>query len=155
MKAERWKELWKKYKYVCWVLVAGVTLMLLPGKAKQESRDADRTMQISAESLEAAEQHLTGILQKIDSVGRVSVCLSIRSSEERVYLKDEGETVLINSGSGTQQALERKVVCPVYQGAIIVCDGAGDAAVQLQVLEAVRQYTGLRSDQISILPMKQ
>ena len=79
--------------------------------------------------------------------------LSYESSEERFYTKDDGETVLINTGSGKQEALEKKVVYPTYQGAIIVCSGAEDASVQMRVIEAVRQYTGLRTDQISVLPL--
>ena len=61
--------------------------------------------------------------------------------------------MIINTGSGKQEALEKKVVYPTYQGAIIVCSGAEDASVQMRVIEAVRQYTGLRTDQISVLPL--
>ena len=79
--------------------------------------------------------------------------MSYESSEERLYTKDEGETVLISTGSGKQEALEKKIIYPKYQGAIIVCAGAEDASVKMRVIEAVRQFTGLRSDQISVLPL--
>ena len=42
-----------------------------------------------------------------------------------------------------------------YQGIVIVCDGADSAAIQLQLTEAVRALTGISSDCISVLKMKQ
>ena len=39
---------------------------------------------------------------------------------------------------------------PQFQGALVVCPGGGDPAVQLRLLEAVSALTGLGSDRISI-----
>ena len=39
------------------------------------------------------------------------------------------------------------------QGAVIVCDGAEDAKVRLEILQAIRSYTGLNADRITILKM--
>ena len=36
-------------------------------------------------------------------------------------------------------------------GAVVVCDGAGDAQVRLDVTEAVSAYTGLGSDRIRVM----
>ncbi len=38
-------------------------------------------------------------------------------------------------------------------GAAVVCDGAGSAAVRLDIVRAVGAYTGLGADRISVLPM--
>ncbi len=38
-------------------------------------------------------------------------------------------------------------------GAVIVCDGAGNASVRLDVLRAVTTYTGFGSDRITVLKM--
>ena len=38
-------------------------------------------------------------------------------------------------------------------GAVIVCEGAEDPQVRLALLQAVRSYTGLASDRITILKM--
>lgn len=43
---------------------------------------------------------------------------------------------------------------PVYQGALIVCSGAGSASVRLAVVDAVADLTGLGADQISVIKMK-
>lgn len=153
MKPERLKEIWRKYKFAGGVMLVGVLLMLLPGKNSGASSDPSPAASVSISAAQA-EEELREILQAVDGVGKVQVRLSLSATEEHVYIKDAGETVLLNSGSGTQEALEKKTIYPSYKGAIIVCSGANDAAVQLKVVEAVRQYTGLRTDQISVLPMK-
>jgi hypothetical protein len=38
-------------------------------------------------------------------------------------------------------------------GAVIICEGAEDPQVRLSLLQAVRSYTGLTSDRITILKM--
>lgn len=38
-------------------------------------------------------------------------------------------------------------------GVVVVCEGAGDAAVRLDILHAVSAYTGFGSDRITILRM--
>jgi hypothetical protein len=42
----------------------------------------------------------------------------------------------------------------VYQGAVVLCQGAADAAVRLAVVEAVSKATGLGADKICVLKMK-
>ena len=48
----------------------------------------------------------------------------------------------------------RKTLYPVYQGAVVVCEGAERAAVRLAIVEAVSSLTGLGSDKISVIKMK-
>lgn len=38
-------------------------------------------------------------------------------------------------------------------GAVVVCDGAGNAAVRLDILHAIGSYTGFGSDKITVLKM--
>ena len=40
---------------------------------------------------------------------------------------------------------------PLYRGALIVCEGGGNDAVRLQVIEAVAALTGLGSDRIAVV----
>ena len=42
-----------------------------------------------------------------------------------------------------------------YQGAVVVCQGAGDSRVRLRVMETVAVLTGLSSDKISVVQWKQ
>ncbi len=46
-----------------------------------------------------------------------------------------------------------RVLCS-EEGAAVVCEGAADAAVRLAVTRAVAAYTGLGSNEITVLPMR-
>lgn len=153
MNPEAIQKIWQKYRYAIVVLIVGLLLLWIPGRKGSAAPETEHAPAPTSSSAETAELQLSEILSKTKGVGEVHVLLSYESSEERLYTKDEGETVLISTGSGKQEALEKKVVYPKYQGAIIVCAGAEDASVKLQVIEAVRQFTGLRTDQISVLPL--
>ena len=85
----------------------------------------------------------------------------MRSSGEEVLAQDvsqgnatETETVIVSTGSSTEQAVSVKTIYPEFQGALVICDGAGSASVKLEVLRAVSAITGLSSDQISICRRK-
>ena len=64
------------------------------------------------------------------------------------------DTVIVTDSDRKEQGLIQKLNPPKYMGAIIVCKGAGNAAVKLAVVEAVSRVTGLGADQISVLKMK-
>lgn len=154
MKHESLTKLWKKYRYACAVLLVGLLILFLPGKAERRGSETTQTTSLDMPSADEASEKLEDTLRQIRGVGEVHVLLSYKTSEERFYTKDEGETVLLSSGSGTQSPLEKKIVYPTFLGAIIVCDGASDAVVKGYIYDAVQQYTGLRSDQISVLPLR-
>ena len=61
----------------------------------------------------------------------------------------------LNRGSGYQEVVVTNQVYPVYQGAVVVCQGAENSAVRLAVTEAVSALTGLSSDRISIVKWKE
>ena len=46
-----------------------------------------------------------------------------------------------------------RVLCS-EEGAAVVCEGAADASVRLAVTRAVAAYTGLGSNEITVLPMR-
>lgn len=71
------------------------------------------------------ELRLKGALQSLEGVGDVYVLLA-----------EEGGR---NGG---------------YSGAVILCQGANDAAVRLQIVEAVSAFTGMGSNRIIVLKMK-
>lgn len=152
----------KKYRYVILVLVIGIGLMLLPEVGKEKTgRTASAQTQEQVQQ-DLAEQ-LQQILSQIHGVGKVEVLLSIRSGEETVYQTDEdtsdsgsqkSQTVLVTDSDRQELGLVRQTLSPQYQGAVIVCQGAENAAVRLAVVEAVADATGLGTDRISVLKMK-
>lgn len=149
----------KKYRYVLIVVLAGILLMVLPGGKTEEEPEVP-VQQYQNESLEEA---LSRILSMIQGAGKVTVLLTEAAGREILYQVDtdassSGEkdikTVLITDGSRTETGLVRRTDPPVYQGAIVVCQGADSPAVRLAVVEAVADATGLTTDQISVLKMK-
>lgn len=51
------------------------------------------------------------------------------------------------------QGVGRAEVIVSQSGVVVVCDGATDARVRLDIIHAVSSYTGLGSDKITILKM--
>ena len=154
-----------KYKFVALILCLGVVLMLLPvkGGAQSSQTQAASPPEESGQNfdLEELERRLESALSEINGVGEVTVVLSLRSTGEDILAQDtsEGttsdrETVIVSTGSGTEEAVSVKTIYPEFKGALVVCEGAGNASVKLEVLQAVSAITGLSSDQISICQRK-
>ena len=154
-----------KYKFVALILCLGVVLMLLPVRGDNQSNQTQAVRQSEEGEqtfdLEALERRMESALSEINGVGEVTVVLSLRSSGEDILAQDtsEGttsdrETVIVSTGSGTEEAVSVKTIYPEFKGALVICEGAGNASVKLEVLQAVSAITGLSSDQISICQRK-
>lgn len=155
-------EYWKKYRYVLMVLLAGVILMVLP--TGTEKKEPAQPVSVSQEP--SLQDSLTEILGQISGAGNVKVLLTQSAGEETIYQVNENsateetsrnirrETVLISGTGREESGLVRQVKAPTYLGAVIVCQGADNAAVRLSIVEAVKSATGLSSDRISVLKMK-
>ena len=149
-----------KYRYVILVLVAGLVLMLLP--SRQETTGQVRKATEPPEEKQDVRQELMHILTQIDGVGAVQVMLTVATGEETIYQTDTEttddscriETVIVTGADRAENGLVQRKNPPKYLGAIVVCKGAGNAAVKLSVVEAVSRVTGLGADQISVLKMK-
>ena len=68
--------------------------------------------------------------------------------------KRKSETVVVGTGSGTQEVVVTNRVYPRYVGALVVCEGGGSAGVRLAVTQAVSALTALPSDKITVLQGK-
>lgn len=150
-----------KYKYVLFVILIGVVLMLLPNKTNRKAEPAETTISEVNE-----EERIQNILQMVHGAGRVAVYLKTERSEQYIYQTDNDtssdtdrndqskDTVLVTDSERNQSGLIQTVLTPKYAGAVIVCDGADDAYVKLSIVDAVSKATGLGSDKISVLKMK-
>lgn len=155
----RWSELWKKYKFVLLVVLVGVILMFLPvsSRTKETAAGDSQTLQ-EAFDLEAVEQRMEEVLGKIDGVGKLRLMLTLQSGTRLTLAEDtqrdqertQRETVTLNRGSGNQEIVVTNRYYPVYQGAVVVCQGADSSAVRLAVTETVQALTGLPSDRIMV-----
>ena len=154
----------KKYRYALVVIAAGILLLTLPAQEHEtDSAVSPVTFQNKQPNLE---ESLSVILSMIEGAGKVEVLLTPARGEETVFQTDDvissGErsadqrtdTVLITGEGRLETGLVRQINPPVYQGAVIVCQGAGNPNVRLSVVQAVKSVTGLTSDRITVLKMK-
>ena len=153
-----------KHKYALVILVVGLLLMMIPmGKSTSAQAESGETV-LTQEKADISQQ-LAQILSRIDGAGDVEVLLTAASGEQTVYQTDmditggengpsRQDTVVIRGENGGETGLVQQINPPKYQGAIIVCKGADNAAVRLAIVEAVSRVTGLRTDQISVHKMK-
>ena len=157
----------KKYRYVALVVLAGVVLMLLPSGKGEQQTSSDQPVNVSeAYSLAETEKRLEQLRGRIRGVGQVQVMLTLKSgsslqlAENRsTSLRDtedrqDRDVVTLNRGSGYEDVVVTEQTYPVYQGAVVVCQGAGDSGVNLAVIQAVSVLTGLGSDKITVVQWK-
>jgi len=162
---ERFLEFIQKYKYVALILLIGIGLMLLPtGKHKEQVVQNQPELQKKEEK--AASEQLADILSCIDGAGSVQVFLTVAAGEQTVYQTNDTitsgtdtnntqiDTVTITDAQRNEAGLVRQINPPIYQGAIVVCQGADSATVRLAIADAVSKVTGLGTDRISVLKMK-
>lgn len=154
-----------KYKYVALVVLIGVGLMMLPNSEKRKAQVQEKQTQHIVEET-TTEELLAEILCQIKGVGDVRVLLTKGKGEETIFQTDtdatgagtegrrQSTTVTITDADRTQRGLVRQVNPARFLGAVVVCQGADDPQVRLQVIDAVSKATGLRSNCIAVLKMK-
>lgn len=155
---EKITKLFTKYRFALLILAVGLVLMALPEKEGTVSADSTQSTE---EALTLA-QELEQILSQIEGAGKVRVLLTTAEGERTQYQTDSNisgdssrqDTVIITDSDRKEEGLITQVDPPVYQGAIIVCQGADRGAVRLAIVEAVSRVTGLGADRISVLKMK-
>lgn len=157
--AKVWKLL-EQYKYVLLVIAAGLVLLLWPTGERQAQPDRVDAAQDEFD-LKELEEKLSQTLSQVDGAGKVTVTLTMKSGMEQVLASDrtttvnergssvEEETVLRSTGSGEEALLITRKY-PVFQGALVVCEGAGQAEVRLAMTQAVSALTGLGADRITV-----
>lgn len=153
----KWIELWKKYKFAVLVVLVGILLMLLPVSSQTKETEPSEIPQETFD-LESVEQRMEEILGRIDGVGKLRLMLTLQSGTRLTLAEDtqrdqdrtQRETVTLNRGSGSQDIVVTSRYYPVYQGAVVVCQGADSSAVRLAVTETVQVLTGLASDRIQV-----
>jgi len=150
-----------KYKYALGVLALGVVLMLLPSPREAESAE------VGGESFDrlAVQREMEQILSKIDGAGALRLMLSVGSGTELELACDvsaqsgdgretrEKKPLVLDAGSA-ESVVVTKSRYPGYTGALIVCEGAGSAAVRLSITQAVASLTGLSADRITVVKGK-
>lgn len=161
-KSEGARRIWNRYKYAALVILAGAGLLLWPGSGRLTSPPS-RAEEEEAQDLQT---ELESILGAMSGVGEVRVLLTVDSDGERKLAQDtdldysgdtaspedysrRSSTVLVGGGS-EQKAVVVRTMYPTYRGALVVCQGGGNPAVQLAVTQAVSALTGLPTDRVTV-----
>ena len=157
-----WSRQFSKYKYVFLLIGIGVLLLLIPTSPSRESSSKVISNTEEDFSVGALEEKLEYILAQIEGAGQVKVMLTVERGMKRIFAQDgrleqendslqrESETVVISSGTGTQETVLVQQIYPQFQGALVVAEGGGDPSVRLKLTEAVAALTGLGADKISV-----
>lgn len=157
-------EIFEKYKYVWIVLLIGMILMMLP--VEKDTKDQSTFKQPVTVQEESTQKQMESILCQIAGAGDVKVMLTIAQGERILYQTDstytQGEnstdtrtqTILVTDSQRNETGLIHQKNPPVYQGAIVLAEGADHPSVKLAIVEAVMDVTGLGADKISVLKMK-
>jgi stage III sporulation protein AG len=158
----------KRLKYAAVVVLLGLVLLLWPESSTAETANtAEPSAQAVEDPTAALEQKLSAALATLDGAGKTTVILTLRAGTETTYAADtvtryeDGvlteqtvETVLSDSGSGLETPLVVQETYPVYQGALVLCQGADNAAVRLDIVSAISGLTGLGADKITVIKME-
>ncbi len=159
----------KNNKFVLAVLLLGLVLILIPGRSSGE-KSAQLSSGEPEFSLSAEEDRIEDALSEVKSAGRVTVVLTLKAGAERVVARDtetrvSGQdaardsessvsTVVVSSGASREEPVTLRYIYPEYAGALVVAEGAGSAEVRLCLTRAVAALTGLSTDKITVIKMK-
>ncbi len=168
--AEKLMPALSKYRAVVAVLLAGMLLLASGGWFGGNKADGAETANADMErgfDLAAFERELNERLAAVEGVGRVELMLSLEETAEEVYAVNvrqsqndgtgssyEQNLTVLSDGSYGETPVTVKSLLPRFRGAIVLCDGADDAAVRLAVTQAVGTVCGIGTDKITVLKME-
>lgn len=161
----------KKLFIIVVVGILGILLIalseLLPTSESKDKNTEQQTTYVSANNYEAvAEKRLKEIISNINGAGRVEVMVTIDSSPEIVYAKNEKEKIKTDEKS-TEHSYDGSYVVddndngvvlktsePEIRGVIVVCDGGDKPSIKKDITDAVSSVLSIKSNNISVLKMK-
>lgn len=124
------------------------------------------------------EEKLKNILQKIQGVGKVEVFVNYSESSETVAMYNENSKVssteetdtsggkriieqtdtqkdiVYKEESGEKIPITQKIIQPKIEGAIITAQGANNASIKANIVQAVEAATGLATHKIQVFEME-
>lgn len=127
---------------------------------------------------ENTEERLENILSNIKGVGKTKVLLTYSQTSQIMPMYDEDSTkstteekdagggsrivnetstkkdIIYEDNNGVKMPITQSIVNPKIEGAIITAQGAGDANVKTNIIQAVEAVTGLATYKIQVFEMK-
>ena len=149
------------------LLVAGGTLDYEENLATEQNAVPAEEVNLSDSAASVLEQQLARTLMQVKGAGNVTVQITLYDSGRKEYARDvqrtertTGETTelqehqTIAKQAGQEGALLVSERMPEICGVLIVADGAGQAAVQEQILQAAATLLQISTEQIIVLQGK-
>ena len=161
-----------------WLLLAGVAVLVLfllttlfPEQKKVKTAEPVDAQQETLQYEEQLCERVRNLIERIEGVGALDVSVTLESSIEYVYVKEEksdtdvrtGESesvttrasheeklILVEDANGRKVALLQKTILPAVRGVVVVCEGGEDPLVVHAVTEAVKTALGIRSTQVFV-----
>ena len=174
----RWNEMNREQKQMLFrlaiVAALGIFLLVAGGKLDYEENPATEQSAVPAEEVNLSdsaasvlEQQLARTLMQVKGAGNVTVQITLSNSGRKEYARDvqrteraTGETTELQEHQTTVQqagkegALLITEYMPEICGVLIVADGAGQAVVQEQMLQAAATLLQISTEQIIVLQGK-
>ena len=117
------------------------------------------------------ENRLESVIGDISGVGRVSVMITLDGGMSYEYAKESeevttsssvgngtnskttmSESVIIVTQNGKNTPLVVREIFPSVSGVLVVCSGANNVAVKLNIISAVSTLLGISENRIQVLP---
>ena len=119
------------------------------------------TVRAKEDYCQKIERELTETLSKMDGAGDTRVIVHWESSVEAViaYITNISQngtssSPQVISGGGTQSPIVLKEIYPKAVGVVIMCRGASNVKVKLDIITAVSVLLDIKPDRIQVLTMK-
>ena len=167
----------KKIKWVVLIGFIGILLILFSEFFPQKTKIPQDAVSVSSDNetfCKQTEEKLYQLVSSIQGVGEAQVWVTLESGVDYVYLQEEVRNtdttkdydeegvktlrekdnseqkyILVNK-NGEEQPLIQKQLEPTVQGVVIVCEGAGSAQVNEQVVNAVTCALGISSNRVYV-----
>lgn len=129
---------------------------------------------------ERMEKRMEEILQKVDGIGAVKVMITVKSSKEKVTLKDapyseeiikendsaggtresqsitaEEETVLVDGSSNSSVPYVLKEMEPEIEGVLVLAENGNNSALKTEIMEAVQVLFDVPAHKIKVMKMQE
>lgn len=144
-----------------------------------EAEHRNDVVQVSnIEKEDETEVKLKRILSNIEGVGKVDVMITYSQTSRKVPIYNENikgsnttetdsaggsrtiseedsqkEVIYKEDGSGKKEPVTESIISPKIEGAIITAEGAGEARVKANIVQAVEAATGLATHKIQVFKM--
>lgn len=139
---------------LCFAIMLGIFLSTLDLKNPFQSQQPSKTTTHSY--VTDLENRLENIISNISGAGNVNVMITLESGSEYKFASadekqffsslEEAKRIL-----GADKQVVVKEIYPTIKGAIIVCSGASNVKVSLDILKAVQVLLNIPSGNIEIL----